>query len=129
MSFQLPSAKVVLRAVWYLSILAAIVGSLLPSGSLAIRTLNRLPVGDKVEHAVMYALLAFLPTIHERRSVVLAAAAGALALGVGLEFAQRLVGWRTFETGDMIADAAGVCLGLAFGVAVRIRVPAVIRAQ
>jgi hypothetical protein len=50
---------------------------------------------------------------------VVGAAAGALALGVGLEFAQLLSGWRNFEIGVMIADGAGVCLGLALGAVIR----------
>jgi len=69
----------------------------------------------------MYALLAFLPALYERLRVVFANAAGAIALGVGLEFAQLASGWRNFEIGDMIADLAGVCLGLALGVAIRSR--------
>jgi VanZ family protein len=111
------------RALWLLSIVVVIVGSVLPADSLAIRTLDRLPVTDKIEHTAMYAVLAFLPAIYERRSVVITAAAGAIALGVALEFVQLLSGWRQFEIGDMVADAIGVCLGLAFGVAARTRLP------
>jgi len=113
----------VARALWFLAILAVIVGSLLPSNSLAIRTLERLPLSDKLEHLGMYAVLVFLPAIHERRSVLLGAAAGAIVLGVGLEIAQLLTGWREYEFADMIADAIGVCMGLAAGLVVRSRLP------
>jgi len=119
MSGHFASIREVIRAAWGLAGIAVIVGSLLPSSSLAIHTLDRLPIGDKVEHTAMYALLAFLPALYERLRVVVGAAAGALALGVGLEFAQLLSGWRNFEIGDMIADGAGVCLGLALGAVIR----------
>jgi VanZ family protein len=69
----------------------------------------------------MYAVLAFLPAIHERRRVVIGIAIGAILLGVGLEFLQLMTGWRDFEVADMFADAIGVCLGLALGAAVRAR--------
>jgi hypothetical protein len=34
-----------------------------------------------------------------------------VALGVGLEFAQRATGYRVFEVADMMADALGVAIG------------------
>lgn len=111
------------RIIWLLVILAVIVGSLLPSQSAAIQTLERLPLSDKAEHFIAYALLVFLPGIRERRRVVLGAAFGALILGVGLEVAQYLTGWREFEVGDMIANAIGICLGLAVVTAMRKRAP------
>lgn len=67
----------------------------------------------------MYALLTFLPALYERRRVIIMAAAGAIVLGVGLEYAQLLTGWRDFEVADMIADTVGVFLGLGSGMAVR----------
>jgi len=115
-------SRQLLRALWLAALLAVIVGSLLSSKAAPIQMLERLPLSDKVEHVAMYALLAFLPAIHERRSVAINVAWGAIALGVALEFAQFLTGWRDFEIGDMIANAVGVCVGLASGAAVRTRV-------
>jgi len=111
--------KRAIRIAWWLAILALIVGSLLPSDSVAIQTLDRLPLSDKMEHAGMYGWITFLPSLCERRSVVIVAALGAIALGVGLEIAQLLTGWRDFEVADMVADTVGVCIGLAVGLAVR----------
>ena len=37
--------------------------------------------------------------------------AALIGMGVGLEFLQRLTGFRTFEIGDMTASAIGVCVG------------------
>jgi VanZ family protein len=86
-------------------------GSLLSSDSVPIRLLERLHISDKLEHALAYVVLAFLPAIHERRNLLIGAAAGAVVLGVLLEYGQAFAG-RDFEIGDMVADAAGVALGL-----------------
>jgi len=66
-----------------------------------------------------YAVLAWLPAAHERRKMAVAAAVGAVAMGIGLEYLQRYSGWRDFEVGDMIADAAGAGCGLLAAVPVR----------
>ncbi|MBV8846268.1 MAG: VanZ family protein [Bryobacterales bacterium] len=84
-----------------------------------MRALAELHVNDKLEHAGAYAVLAFLPAIHERRKFIMGAAIGTVLLGVGLEFGQLFTGWRDFEVGDMIADAVGVCFGLAFAIPIR----------
>jgi VanZ family protein len=120
MARMLASATAPLRLVWLLAVLVVITGSLLPSDSGAMRTLDRLPFGDKTEHTAAYALLAFLPALHERRRRVAETAAGAVLLGVALEFAQRWSGWRDFEVADMAADALGVAAGLAMGWALRV---------
>ena len=103
-----------------MGIVAVIVGSLLPSDSAPIRTLDELPFSDKFDHMGMYAMLAFLPALHEETKGVLWLAAGALALGIALEFVQLYVG-RDFEVGDMIADAVGLVVGLAVGFSLRKR--------
>ncbi len=47
--------------------------------------------------------------------------AGAIALGIGLEYLQLWSGWRDFEIGDMVADAVGVVCGLVAAAPVRRR--------
>jgi glycopeptide antibiotics resistance protein len=42
----------------------------------------------------------------------LAYAAGFIAMGISLEFVQRALGYRSFEVLDMLANSAGVLLGL-----------------
>jgi hypothetical protein len=49
-------------------------------------------MNDKIEHLTAYAFLAFLPRIHERWRFI-AAAMGAVVLGVALEFGQLYSGW------------------------------------
>ena len=118
-NFEMDRLRTLLRTAWFLTILVAIVGSLLPWDSLPIRELDRLAISDKLEHLGIYALLVFLPAVHERRGVVAAAVVGAVVLGVGLEYAQLYTGWRDFEIGDMVADTIGALVGLAVGWAVR----------
>ncbi|HJT88322.1 MAG TPA: VanZ family protein [Bryobacteraceae bacterium] len=117
--------KMLLRAAWVMAIVIVIVGSLLPATSIPIEALGTLGINDKVEHLLAYAVLAFLPALHERWRFVLAAAVGAAALGVALEFGQLYSGWRDFEIGDMVADTAGVCCGVA--AAALLRPTAVVR--
>jgi VanZ family protein len=111
--------KRLLRILWGLAILTVIVGSLLPGDSTPIQMLDHLKVSDKIQHFGAYALLAFLPAIHERRKFVVRAALFAIALGIGLEFGQLDSPGRDFEVGDMVADALGVCLGLMAGIPLR----------
>lgn len=108
-----------LRILWLLAILADVVASLLPADSLPIRTLGELRLSDKFEHLAMYAAVAMLPAIHERRRFIAAVSLGAVALGVVLEYVQLFSGWRDFEYGDMVASAAGVGIGVAAGMVVR----------
>ena len=112
-------AKKWLRILWVIAILVVIVASLLPSGSLPMRTLDLLKISDKLEHGLAYLVLALLPTLHERRSFIAMAAVGAAGLGVALEYGQLYSGWRDFEVGDMVADTAGVCVGVAAGLPLR----------
>jgi VanZ family protein len=111
--------KRVLRGLWLLAILVVVAGSLLPSDSEPIKALDYLPFSDKADHFVAYAALAFLPAIHEKRRFFIAAAIGAVALGVALEYAQLYSGWRDFEVADMVADAIGAGFGLLVGVPLR----------
>ncbi|MBZ5576419.1 MAG: VanZ family protein [Acidobacteriia bacterium] len=108
-----------LRNLWYIAIGVVVVASLLPSSSFPMRALDRLHLSDKLEHFIAYAVLAFLPAIHERKGFIAGAAIGALALGVALEYGQLFSGWRDFEFRDMVADAVGVCFGLAAGIPLR----------
>src|SRR4051812_15130663 len=68
--------------------------------------------GDKLQHFAAYGLLMFwFGVIYTGTPARLAYAAGFCAMGVALEYAQRMTGYRTFEVNDMIANAVGVSLG------------------
>ncbi len=82
-----------------------IVGSLIPGPP----QIAHLSASDKVIHFVAYGLLMFWFSqlyAEARARVILALAF--VALGIGLEYLQRMGGYRTFEYADMAADSAGV---------------------
>ena len=68
--------------------------------------------GDKIGHFGSYGLLmlwfAFLyPGLRARALYAI----GFIAMGVGLEFVQGSLGYRTYDTMDMAANSVGVLLG------------------
>jgi len=68
--------------------------------------------GDKLGHFLAYGILMFwFCQLYTAPRTRLGYALGFVALGVGLEFVQRALGYRSFELFDMAADAMGVALG------------------
>jgi len=68
--------------------------------------------GDKLGHALAYAVLMFWWAQLMRRPTERAVlAAVLLAVGIGIEFLQRWTGWRTFDYYDMLAHAVGIAGG------------------
>jgi glycopeptide antibiotics resistance protein len=68
---------------------------------------------DKVGHFVAYgALMFWFSQLYQGRSRLLHGA-GFIAMGIGLEFVQGALGYRTYEVFDMYANALGVLLGWA----------------
>ena len=64
---------------------------------------------DKVGHMLAYGLLMFwFAELYTRRMFF---ALGFIAMGVGLEFVQGMLGYRTFDVFDMLANTLGVLLG------------------
>lgn len=69
---------------------------------------------DKLEHVIAYGVLTFwFCQVHAAPRVQLAFAAGFIALGVGLEFVQGALAYRTYDENDMLANAIGVVAGWA----------------
>jgi VanZ family protein len=70
--------------------------------------------GDKLEHVLSYgALMFWFCQLHAAGRAQLALAAAFIALGVGLEFVQGALAYRTFEAADMLANTIGVIAGWA----------------
>lgn len=70
------------------------------------------PQGDKYGHVAAYAtLMLWHCQIRSDTRFRVGWAITFIALGIVLEFMQRLTGYRTFEIDDMMADGAGVLLG------------------
>lgn len=75
--------------------------------------------GDKLGHFTAYGTLMFwFCQLYADRHRRLAYALGFAAMGVGLEFVQRTLGYRTYDPFDMFANALGVALGWAAALAV-----------
>jgi VanZ family protein len=69
--------------------------------------------GDKLGHVAAYlTLMSWFANLYEDSGGRVACVLGCLALGVALEFAQRLTATRSFELADIAADAAGVLIAL-----------------
>jgi VanZ family protein len=69
--------------------------------------------GDKLGHFLAYGVLTYWFCqfyFHSSRAFY---ALGFVAMGVALEFAQRALGYRSFELADMAANAVGVAAGWA----------------
>jgi VanZ family protein len=70
------------------------------------------PQGDKLGHLAAYgALMFWFSVLYRERRARIACAAGFIAMGVGLEFVQGALGYRSFELYDMAANTVGVLLG------------------
>ena len=93
-------------------------------GGDARRAAARLP-WDKIVHAVLFALLAWVwcrqPARAGRVRGVLLAALAAVAYGGAIEFCQMLLGYRAGEWTDLAADAVGVAFGALLAVGIRPR--------
>jgi VanZ family protein len=97
-----------------------IVLSLLPPAALDRFHYDEFVTNDKVGHFAAYTTLALLPVVATEAVLFgLALAASMVPLGVGLEFAQRLVPGRTFDTHDMLANTIGVLTGAILAVLLR----------
>ena len=79
--------------------------------------------GDKLAHFLAYAALAYWFSQFYFHNTRLAYALGFAAMGVGLEFAQGALGYRSFDLADMAANALGVLAGLAAAHLLRLRLP------
>jgi VanZ family protein len=68
--------------------------------------------GDKLGHFASYALLMFwFAQLYAARFTRVAYALGFIAMGIGLEFLQAQVGYRSYDVFDMSANSIGVLLG------------------
>ncbi len=69
---------------------------------------------DKVGHFLAYGLLmGWFCFLYLKARIRLAYAVGFIAMGIGLESLQGLLGYRTYEVFDLYANTLGVLLGWA----------------
>jgi VanZ family protein len=69
---------------------------------------------DKLGHFLAYgSLMLWFCLLYAASKTRIAYAVGFVAMGVGLEFIQGMLGYRTYEVFDMLANTIGVLLGWA----------------
>ena len=106
-----------LKRIWLAVLMSVILASIIPRFS---------PPGegiglDKVFHFLAYAFLSYFPVVgFKKRQQAFTIAVSMSPLGVILEYIQRNISGRQFSPEDMIANNAGVILGLFLGCIVRI---------
>ena len=67
---------------------------------------------DKIAHFTAYGSMTFwFALLFRGRLRQLAIAIAFAAMGVGIEFLQRMTGYRTFDVADMVANGIGAALG------------------
>jgi VanZ family protein len=75
---------------------------------------------DKVVHLIAYGALAGLPfTAFQTPRIAFGAALAMAPLGLSIEFAQDFVPSRQADTLDMLANLAGVAIGIGLGPIIR----------
>lgn len=97
-------------AMWLLAIATVVAACLLPSSELP-----KVPLSDKLEHALaFFALSVAAVQLYQRGRPLAIVAVGLLALGAGIELAQALLTTtRAMEGADLVADGIGIALGVA----------------
>jgi len=101
--------KWTIQSAWVISIILVVCLSLTPR----IEIPYQFTGADKLAHCLAYAWLAILPLFaFERMRAAFTGAFLMVPLGIGLEFAQRHVPGRDFSVLDIVADNAGVALGI-----------------
>lgn len=67
---------------------------------------------DKIAHSIAYGSMAFwFAMLFQGRARQVGIAVAFVAMGVGIEFLQRMTGYRSFDVADMIANGIGAVLG------------------
>ena len=98
----------IVRVLWGFSIILVVFLSLTPK--------IEIPLGfrdsDKIAHFVAYIWLSVLPFFAFSPPAALRRALFMVPLGIGLEFAQTMIPGRFFSFGDILANIAGIALGI-----------------
>ena len=77
--------------------------------------------GDKLGHFLAYGVLMFwFCLLYLKTGTRILYAAGFIAMGIGLEFIQGWLVYRTYDPLDMLANTIGVALGWMASLVIRI---------
>ena len=98
----------IVQTLWISSIILVVFLSLLPKLEIPLEFRE----SDKVAHFLAYLWLGALPFFAFSPPAALRRALLMVPLGISLEFAQMMVPGRFFSFGDMLANVAGIALGI-----------------
>ena len=106
------------RTVWIvasmvLAVLAAAAALLPPRGTPGVEIADLGETLAMVLHGVGYAVLAFAVMLAQRNPRPVPTAVGLIFYGAFLEMTQWVIGLRSAQLGDMLANASGVLIGVA----------------
>jgi VanZ family protein len=107
-----------------LLVLAAVAALLPPRGTPGVEVADLGEVLALLLHFVGYAALALSATVAQRRPRPVLTAAALAAYATGLEVLQGLLGERSFQVQDVVANVAGVIGGVLLGAFLAARVTA-----
>jgi VanZ family protein len=127
-----PPLSRALIALWVIAVIAVITVSLMSAKTLHRMHADTLFANDKIGHFSAYVILAVLPVVAvELLGLGVFLASAMIPLGVVLEFAQRHIPGRSFDTHDMLANSLGVLSGVLIAVMLRqfLRSPAPSRSR
>jgi len=104
--YKLRRIWLTLGAVWVATVMYL---SLTPNPPEPMHFLN----ADKLEHALAYGfLMLWFCQVYQQRAPRVLVASLLVALGVGIEYLQRMTAYRVFDYADMLANGAGVLLSM-----------------
>lgn len=98
-----------------LAVLAAVAALLPPRGTPGVEVADLGEVLALALHFAGYAVLALCTVLAQVRSRVLLTALGLLAYASALEVLQAVATERSFQAQDLVANAAGIVVGLLLG--------------
>ena len=98
-----------------LAVLAAVAALLPPRGTPGIEVADLGEIRALLLHFAGYAALALCATLAQARPHAVVTALGLMAYATALEFLQGVVGERSFQAQDLVANALGVVLGVLLG--------------
>jgi VanZ family protein len=118
-AFGFNRPKIILP-LWAGLLVFASISELLPGDSAPMMAVSQ--VNDKLLHFSAYTAMAFVPAFGLRFSAAIGCIIATELLGIGLEFAQLFVRQRSCDPYDVMANTAGVLIGVVVALVCRSRV-------
>lgn len=111
------------RTVWIiasmvLAVLAAAAALLPPRGTPGVEIADLGETLAMVLHGIGYAVLAFAVMLAQRNPRLVPTAVGLILYGAFLEMTQWVIGLRSAQLGDVLANSGGVLVGVAVALVV-----------